>query len=185
MDFIAVLEFLMPLFEKEKIDFAFIGGFALQKAGVERATRDIDFMILTRDAAKLKPAFMSRGYEVVADNENVLCFVGKSQALGRIDFLLAHRPHALKILARAKTEDGLLGKYRYKVALPEDIIGLKVQAIANSAHRREKDLPDIKAILRVRKGTLDMELVRDYFDLFGMGAELDRILKEVEHAPHP
>lgn len=184
MDFIAVLEFLIPFFEREKINFAFIGGFAVQSLGIERATRDVDFLILIEDAPKLRSAMTSRGYEIVADNENVLCFMGKSPALGRVDFLLAHRTHSVGMLKRAEVREGLLGKYRYKVARPEDIIGLKVQAIANSPHRREKDWPDVKKLVSLHRAKMDMALVREYFQIFEMEPELDDFLRTFSDAPH-
>jgi hypothetical protein len=181
MDFIAVLEFLLGLFEKEKVDFAFIGGVALQMAGVERATGDVDFLILTEDVVKIKPGMIARGYKVVADTEDSLCFQGDKAAWGRVDFLLAHRRHAKDMLKRAQVREGLMGKYRYKVATPEDVIGLKVQAMANSPHRWEKDRPDIKALLNLHGDKLDMGRVREYFKIFEMEPELEKILEEVKN----
>ena len=183
MDFIVVLDFLLGVFEREKVDFAFIGGFAVQAAGVERATKDVDFLILTHDLAKIKPILLDKGYAIVFENQEMAQFVGKTPALGRVDFLLAHRKYALSMLKRARVREWLGGKYRCKVAVPEDVIGLKIQAIANNPLRRDRDFSDIKALLKKHGKEMDMELVREYFRLFEKEGELDLILRETANAP--
>jgi hypothetical protein len=184
MDFIAVLDFLLGVFEREKVDFAFIGGFALQAAGVSRATKDLDFMVLAEDGARIKPIMTERGYELLTETPEFLCFIGKTPALGRVDFLLAHRKYSLEMLKNALSVEGFGGKYRYKVVRPEDIIGLKVQAIANDPQRRLQDWPDIQKLLEVHREKMNMVLVRKYFEIFGMEAELDSLLKGGAHEPH-
>jgi predicted nucleotidyltransferase len=66
--------------------------------------------------------------------------------------------------------------YSASVARPEDIIGLKLQALANDA-TRPSDAADIRELLRLHLKTMDLELVREYFQLFGREAELDAILE--------
>ncbi len=179
MDFIDVLRFLLEIYQKEKVDFAFIGGFALQAAGVTRATSDVDFLILSQDMGKIKPLLIEKGYKLVHESKDSVHFLGETPSLGRLDFLLAHRKYALEMLKRAHMKEGFGGQFKFKVIVPEDIIGLKIQAIANSAHRREKDMPDIKSLLRLHRDKMDMELVREYYQIFDMEPELDKLLKEV------
>jgi hypothetical protein len=183
MDFVTVLQFLFTSFKKEEVDFAFIGGFALQAAGVTRATQDVDFLILAQDAAKIKKTMLAGGYELLHESQDTLNFLGKRPEMGRVDFILAHRKHALEMLKRARIREGFGGRYLFKVLIPEDLIGLKVQAIANSPHRREKDIPDIRALLNLHRTTMDMELVRDYFQIFEMEPELEKLVVEASHAP--
>lgn len=52
MNFALILKFLIENFTREKIDFALIGGFALQAAGVTRITQDIDLLVLSEDSSK-------------------------------------------------------------------------------------------------------------------------------------
>ena len=54
MDFIVVFKFLVETLKRQKIDFALIGGLALQTAGITRTTRDIDLLILSESAEKIK-----------------------------------------------------------------------------------------------------------------------------------
>ena len=55
-----------------------------------------------------------------------------------------------------------------KVLRVEDIIGLKVQAIANAPHRKAQDLEDIKHLIAEHYPSIDWTLVEDYFNLFKM-----------------
>jgi predicted nucleotidyltransferase len=60
-------------------------------------------------------------------------------------------------------------QYSVKVLSPEDIIGLKVQAIANEPSRHAADFQDMRLLLKYKKmnqQNVDWELLKDYFDLF-------------------
>lgn len=185
MDFVAVIEFLVSQFQQQKIDFAFIGGFGLQSAGVARSTVDIDMLVLAADAQKVKEIMRAKGYELLHESPEILNFLSQQPQWGRVDFLLAHRQYALTMLKRAKSVEAFGGLRTFKVAAPEDLIGLKVQAVANTPERRDKDMADIRQLLDLRRKTMDMNLVREYFQIFEMEAELDRILKEFPDAFHP
>lgn len=76
----------------------------------------------------------------------------------------------------------LNGKFHLKTIAPEDIIGLKVQSSSNDPKRHHQDMADIEVVLRHNKNNLDMGLVREYFELFGRGDELDQILEKIEYA---
>ena len=65
-----------------------------------------------------------------------------------------------------------------KVVVPEDLIGLKLQALANSPDR-DQDRLDIKELLRLHRSRMDMTRVRDYFKIFGKEAELDALVDDL------
>ena len=72
------------------------------------------------------------------------------------------------------------GKYTLKTILPEDLIGLKVQAISNDpGNRFPVDAPDILRLLKIKIHEIDMELVRNYFQLFSKEDLLDEWLDEI------
>ncbi len=79
-------------------------------------------------------------------------------------FIFSRRTHGVKLLERACEKDffGL----KLKVARAEDIIGLKVQSMANNPLRWLKEMADIENLLQENKGKLDLELIGDYFKLF-------------------
>jgi len=65
--------------------------------------------------------------------------------------------------------------------LPEDLIGLKVQAVHNDpANRFHVDSADIRQILARHKDSLDMGLVREYFEVFNRESTLDEWLGDLE-----
>ncbi|HID31182.1 MAG TPA: hypothetical protein EYP19_14455 [Desulfobacterales bacterium] len=53
MKFSEVFRLLIGFFEKERVDYALIGAFALQAYGYVRATRDVDFLIRTENKDKI------------------------------------------------------------------------------------------------------------------------------------
>ena len=55
-----------------------------------------------------------------------------------------------------------------KVLLPEDLIGLKVQAFSNDRTREPIDLYDIETLMKLHGEGLDWELVGEYFELFDL-----------------
>ena len=71
-----------------------------------------------------------------------------------------------------------------KALLPENLIGLKLQAIVNDpANRYGVDAPDIQQLLKLHWSSMDMDLVRDYFRLFEKEDLLDEWLKRRQGAP--
>ena len=177
MDFEKVLGVLLQEFKKENIDFALIGGLALQFAiKDDKMTRDIDIVVLLKDSDKIDRFMKSIGYEALLRTENVANYSGLLE-MGQVDFIFAHRKHALKMLERAETKEfrGL----KLKVAKPEDLIGLKVQSISNNPSRYYRDLHDIEEIMRANRQSLDWELVREYYRLFNRENELEEALKRL------
>ena len=182
MDFEKVLTFLLKHFEKYEIRYALMGGFALHAAGYSRTTEDIDILILKEDMPKIKKLLISLGYDVAQESEDVINFKGALHELGQIDFLLAHRRYTKNMLKRAQECAILKNKFKVKVLVPEDIIGLKVQATANDPNRYSRDLVDIEELLRLHQDRLDMSLLREYFSLFNREKELNELLEKIKNA---
>ena len=182
MDFAIVLKFILEKFKEEAIDFALIGGFALQASGVTRATMDIDFLVLTEKSTKIKEIMLKHGYELLHESEDVLNFASKKFELGRVDFLLAHRKYTLAMLKRAEENSVFDGKFTVKVVKVEDQIGLKVQSSSNDPARYHQDMADIRALIKNNYSSLNMSLVEEYFSLFNRQKELSELRMEIESA---
>ena len=182
MDFTSVFKFIIRAFGRERINFAIIGGFALQFAGVSRATRDIDLLILNTDSKKVKDIMFGHGYELLHESEDVLNFRSDEFKLGRVDFLLAHRKYAVAMLKRAQEKEILEGKFKVKVLRVEDQIGLKVQSGSNDPQRLSRDTADVESLIKQNYSNLDFKLLREYFALFGKETELEAIIERVKHA---
>lgn len=182
MNFALIFKFLIENLSHEKIDFALMGGFALQAAGVTRTTQDIDMLVLSEDSPKVKEIMLKHHYELLYESEEMLNFTSKNFELGRVDFLLARRKYTLAMLKRAKEEHVLGGKFKIKVLSAEDQIGLKVQASSNNPKRLLQDMADVKMLMENNYPKLDLKLIREYFSLFGREKELNDMIKEIKNA---
>jgi len=168
MDFKTVTSRLLTAFEQESISYALIGGFAVSLWGYQRATVDIDFLVNSNDLEKVRQIVEAKGYRCIYASENVTQFVSNDKRQGKLDFLHAFRPAALAMLNRAARKLIFDGKQTIPVILPEDLIGLKVQAISNDPSRTPLDMADIEALMKIFGTTLDWQRIEEYFNLFGM-----------------
>jgi len=181
MDFEAVFKLILERFEKHNVRFAVIGGFALHAAGFPRATQDIDFLLHHEDTAKVKSMLSSLGYECIHESPDAANFLNRLSELGQIDFIIARRKYALAMLDRAKPYEIVKG-HVVNIVVPEDIIGLKVQALHNDPQRYAQDMADIQWLIKNHRAQLDLDLLREYFGLFNYTDQLEKILKEAGDA---
>lgn len=181
MDFKSVINKLTAAFNQEEIVYALIGGFAVSLWGVPRATVDLDFLVKRDHMRTVRRIVESLGYRCIHASENVTQFEASDNELGEIDFLHAFRPASLAMLERRGRKTVFSGQAEIPVIQPEDLIGLKVQAIANNPARLAVDLGDMEGLMRILGAELNWERMEVYFALFSM-QELFRELKERYHA---
>lgn len=182
MDFKAVTKRLVSAFSEQGIPYALIGGYAVGLWGVPRGTVDMDFLVRRDDMAKVHGIMETLSYETVFASENVTQYVSPLATFGEIDFLHAFRPATLNMLTRAVEKTLFSEGVSIKVLLPEDLIGLKLQAFANTKTRERLDMYDIEMLMKIHGKLLDWELVGEYFDIFE-STELFQELKRKYHAP--
>ena len=164
------------------LEHALIGGLALQFHGHARATLDLDFMVRQEDLARIAAIMRHLGFQRLHADQEVAVFVAGDDSPGRVNFLLAHRPHALAMLARARPHAvGGEGHVLVRVLEPEDLIGLKVQSSSNDPRRRRGDMADVEALLRaLPRLRLDRERIREYFRIFDREDEWDEIVRSLD-----
>ena len=178
MDFTRVFNDVTRHLDQADIRYALIGGFAMALRGVQRATIDLDFILMLDDLKVADKIFIQAGYTKAFKNENVSHYMSPEDTLGRIDILHAFRGPTLSMLERAdriKVSDA----HSVPVVQAEDIIGLKIQAIVNSPERATSDWTDIRMILECSKElnrSVDWQLLASYLEIFDMNAKLN-ILK--------
>ena len=182
MDFKRTFEFIIHSFEKENLMYALIGGFALEAAGVVRATMDIDLLVLADDKKKIKSIMISNGYKLLYESKEVINFIGEIDSLGRIDYILAHRKYTLAMLKRAQKKNILQGKASIYVVEPEDLIGLKVQAMVNDKLRFTQDLVDIQMIIKNNFKILNFNRIKEYFELFDKLDDYNTLINDLKNA---
>lgn len=166
MDFRTVLGLLLKSFQEENVRYALMGGFALGALGIPRATVDLDFLVHRDDLNKIERIMKANGYDCVFKSENVSQYISPIKIFGEVDFLHAFREISVKMIDRAIKKDIFEGRLKINVLKPEDIIGLKLQAIANDQTRASREYADIEALMEFYKQNLDWELICEYFELF-------------------
>lgn len=176
MNFKLVLEKLLTTFQEHNVRYALIGGFALGVWGVPRATVDIDFLVDNWDMEKVDVIMRALGYECRYRTENVSQYTSALKIFGEVDFLHAFRAPSMEMLQRAEDKGMFNGTLPVKVLKVEDLIGLKVQAIANDESRKGLDMSDIESLIAFNVADVDWGQIEEYFALFG----LDDIFAELK-----
>ncbi len=179
MDFKLVIEKVIAAFKDKEIRYALIGGFALGLWGVPRATVDIDFLVNKEDVGKVNEIMTDLGYNLVYQSENVSQYVSPDKIFGEVDFLHAFRELSIGMLQRAEIKQLFDGALHLNVVKKEDLIGLKLQAIANDESRKAIDLPDIKSLIALHKSTIDWSVLEEYGKLLGLAALLKELRETV------
>ncbi len=167
MEFKRVLEGLITAFREQKVRYALMGGFAMGLWGMGRSTVDLDFLVHREDIQKLDGIMSGMGYECKFRTENVSQYVLPLRVFGEVDFLHAFREPSLRMLERA-VEKVVFGDMRLKVLQPEDIIGLKLQAIKNNTEIKERELADIVFLAEMYAREMDWTLIDDYVKILKM-----------------
>lgn len=182
MDFEIVLKTLISEFARLKIRCAVIGGFALGVLGVPRQTLDLDFLVHRDDLEKLDKALTILGYSRVFHSENVSQYRHRDSAWGSVDFIHAFRNISLAMLDRAENYPALGGKQSLKTTQPEDLIGLKVQAMSNDPERMAQERNDIERLMARYGRRLNWDRIQEFYDLFGLGDEAKRLRERFDYA---
>ena len=175
MDFEKVLPLIIKEFEQKNIHYAIIGGFALGALGIMRATMDLDFLVDAQDLNKIEEVMRKFDYTCKFKTENVSQYVSDLKIFGEIDFLHAFRNISVSMLKRAKKAAIFENKYKINVLCPEDIVGLKLQALVNDKSRENREYADIEMLMEYFGEDLNWDLIKEYYTLFDKGKEFKRI----------
>jgi hypothetical protein len=165
MDFKAVISALLKYFGEHRIRYGLMGGFALGLWGTARATVDLDFLVNREDMEKVDQIMRELGYERGFWTENVSQYISRLKLFGEVDFLHAFRQVSIEMLERTEEKEIFGGEIKIKVLMPEDLIGLKLQAIKNDPARKEGDMADVKALASVLRERLDWVLIGKYAEI--------------------
>lgn len=174
MNFANVIATLSRRLDARQVHYALIGGYAMALRGVPRATLDLDFLLMLEDLEIADAILGELGYRRDFRSDNVSHYVNPDETWGRIDILHAFRGPSLAMLRRAERVP-VGTDLSLPVATIEDIIGLKVQAIANQPSRALPDWHDIALLLTAageRRVEIDWQLLGDYLRLFHFEGKL-------------
>lgn len=182
MDFKKIIRLLLNEFIENNVRYALMGGFALGALGIPRATVDIDFLVNHNDLPKVDNIMEKNGYECVYKSENVSQYVSPLKIFGEVDFLHAFRKISIRMIEKAIEKDIFEGELKIRVLRPEDIIGLKIQAIANDEKRANREYVDIEALMEYYGTGLNWDLIKEYFLIFDQINKFDELRKIYCHA---
>lgn len=168
MDLERVLRGLAVRFRERAVRYGLMGGYAVAIHGYPRTTVDLDFLVDREDLGKIDEILADMGFEIRHRSEDVSQFVSSSDELGAIDFVHAFREASVRMLGRARPARLFPEGPDVLVLAVEDVVGLKIQAIANAPHRRSQDLADIQQLFAANRESVDWGLVEEYFALFDM-----------------
>lgn len=182
MDIENILKKIVKAFQENNVHYALMGGYALGLWGVGRTTVDIDFMVIREDLKKVNTIMSGLGYECMHRSENVSQYVSQLKVFGEVDFLHAFRRYSREMINKAEEREIFGGSLKVKTVKPEDLIGLKLQAISNDPERKELDMEDIKSLIKLQRERLDWSLIEEYFKLFNMEPVLRNLKDEKDEA---
>ena len=164
---------MTEFFEREGIDYALIGAFALYAYGYSRATRDVDFITRAEHQSGIVAYLESLGFETLHRSEG---FSNHLHPVGgiRIDLVYIEGETAGAVF-REKRKKPLFDDLELPVVSPEHLVLLKLFAIHNDPERKFKELGDIAELFR--RVPLDREFMRKQFKKYGLEEFFDEITR--------
>ena len=164
MKFKKTFQLLIDFFERERIDYALIGAFALKAYGYTRATQDVDFIARQKDQKKIIVNLESLGFETLYSSTGYSNHLHPLPGLGRIDFVYVKGDTAESIFKEA-VRILLFDDLTVPVVRPEHIVALKVFAMKNDPDRALREMADIKELLSLPE--INLQEVQKYFEKYG------------------
>ena len=165
---------LLGHLRRRRIDCALVGGVALAARGVVRGTRDLDFLIPEEKEQDVYELMTQLGFETLDRGQSVSSYLLERL---RVDFLIARREYGRRMIERAEPV-ALSPGVSVRVALAEDLIAMKLQAMVGNPSRG-KDRADIEGLLRAHADSIKMDGLREYARAIGAESELEAILADI------
>lgn len=146
VDFVKVVRVMVNHLSDQKIPYMIIGAVGMGLHGVPRATKDLDFMIDGKYKEVVEAIMKAEGYEMFNQKKWLQQWSHYLKVFGQVDYILANSKVGVIMIERAE-QRVIDQELTVKVACPEDIIGLKIGAIANDPTLEGKYLSDIEEIV--------------------------------------
>lgn len=162
--------------------FMVVGSFSSNVYGVPRSTKDADFVIQSADAiiskfaAAIGPSFVLEpqfAFETVTGTSR-FHFTHADSGFIIEFFNLTDDPHDQQRFQRRVR--GEIGGQSTYIPTAEDVIITKLRWSKHGS--RQKDIADIRGILAVQKGRLNLEYIAEWADHHGTRDVLDPLLEE-------
>lgn len=167
----------VEVLQREKIDYAVIGAFALSAHGVVRASTDVDVLLFTtpQHLAKLRARFQRAGFGTElrrgeADDPIPAMLILSDSHNNRVDLLGGLRGMDPAIFSRT-VQVPFMG-VNLRIVGREDFIAMKCFAGG------PQDILDAQSAYRIAQGPIDLDLLRAVTRRFGREAadNLEQVL---------
>jgi len=154
-----LLKAMTDFFDREKMDYALIGAFALYGYGYARSTRDVDFLTHSDNQDRAIRFLAELGFETTNRTDT---FSNHIHPLGhsRVDLMYVSGDTARQMF-EATRKAVILDDVKLKVVSPEHLVALKLFAAKCNPDRLFKELADVKEL--VSRTNVDKSIVRQYF----------------------
>jgi hypothetical protein len=180
MNIKAIFQNLIGFFEREGIEYALVGAFALKAYGYLRATEDVDFLVRGDCQSRIIAYLEALGYKTIHRSEGYSNHVHPLAKLGRIDFIYVEGETADALLSEARPLF-LIDARSVPVVRAEHLIALKVFAMKNDPERTFREMADLQYLLRLPG--VDLEEIRGYFERYGQMERYDELTREKKEKP--
>lgn len=168
--------------EKLHLPYMAVGSFSTNVYGTPRSTKDADFVVemgptsISQLAQELGAAFeldAQMSFETITATTRYRFRHRASAFLVEI-FLLSHDPHDQQRFARRVPGD--IGGRNTFVPTAEDVV---IQKLRWSRHgQRPKDVEDVRGVLAVQAGRLDLDYIRRWCDQHGTRSLFEQLFVE-------
>ena len=169
----APLRAAVSFLEEHSYRYAITGGVALAHWGVIRVTRDVDIKVLVPETdyaamqKAIRAAFPVRARQHAPQNPLIVAVYIQNVV---VDFLLAIPGYEELLIQRAVRRD--LNGFSAWISTAEDLIIQKIYA------GRDRDWPDVEALLIAQRGNLDKAYIENWLGQFAEALEKPEILVE-------
>lgn len=175
MDFATVTELVTRFLDGAGRRWAVVGGVGLASYGLARTTLDLDFATELEAQSQLVAFLEGLGYETLHRSRGYSNHLHPEPEKGRVDFVYVEGATAEKLFAATRLVPGPGGR-EIRVASPEHLAAMKVQALRNDPERELQDLADLRFLLHLPE--IDRAAVRQYFERHGLLDRYESLTRE-------
>ena len=160
-------------FERDRIQFLLIGGYAVNAHGYSRTTRDVDVMIVSSDFDKAKQVVQRCGYRQYVHKDLCARFVDHEKQWPPLDLVFVEQETFQNMVKEARRVE-MMGR-KLLVPSAEHLIALKLHAIKNDPKREARDLNDIFELIKAKGLDVSEPKFKDFCLKFGNADLFERI----------
>ncbi len=164
-------------FEREGLNYAIIGAFALHAYGLTRATRDLDFVTESSAQQPLIAFLHSLGYETLHISSGYSNHLHRDLTMGRLDFVYVSG-ETNELLFESTQKMIVMEGISIPVPRAEHLAAMKIQAMKNDPERTFQEMADILFIMHLPG--IDKNEIREYFEKRGLIDQYHEIQKTIK-----